>query len=154
MGKRNMKWIGSEPVRCDICGHRYTPADRFFFDFRTRSGSWALGCESCFNRYGCGLGVGNGQKYDLKTRLKVSEPTGIEPVHSLGELRSRAESDDNYRRLLCLSSANLGGPCEGVEQCFQWLVANALETNEEGVVGEVNGCIDLVTTNTNREVPT
>lgn len=68
----------------------------------------------------------------------------IRPVGSLAELRSLANTQEPYRRLMLMASRNLGGPDDTQEKAYQWLVVNALETNEEGVVEEVNGCIPLL----------
>jgi hypothetical protein len=45
--------------------------DKHFYDFKTTSGPWAIGCEKCFEKRGMGLGIGRGQKYELKTLKKV-----------------------------------------------------------------------------------
>ena len=140
------RWMGTKPVRCDICGHKFGDKDEHFYDFATRQGPWALGCDSCFKKYGIGLGIGRGQKYDVRTLYKVeqAEKKKIGPVGSLAELKSLAGADTQYRKLLCLGSSNLGGPNEDMEHCYRWLVLNAQETTEDGVVAEVNACIDMV----------
>jgi hypothetical protein len=61
------RWIGM-PSHCDVCGHAIGD---FFYDAKLREGWWGLVCEQCFNRFGCGLGLGRGQKYDSKTGFKV-----------------------------------------------------------------------------------
>ena len=68
----------------------------------------------------------------------------IPKVTSLADLRYKAVSDAKYRKLLFLASANLGGPNKGENECYNWLMTNAMETDEEGVVEEVNFCRDLV----------
>ena len=138
------KWMGKKPVTCEICGHRFDDQDRYFFDFAMRQGKWALGCEPCFKKHGVGLGSGSGQKYSIRTMDKVEDRRAIKPVGSLNELRHLAETDDNYKKLLCVSSSNLGGPSTDVDKCYRWLMTNALETTETGVVNEVNGCIGLL----------
>lgn len=62
------KWMGSEPIRCDLCGQ---PFKKFFIDGKTTFGPWGLLCEDCHGNKGVGLGEGKGQKYDLKTKIKV-----------------------------------------------------------------------------------
>lgn len=57
------KWMGSDPEACDICRHIIT---KCFIDGRTRMGPWAMMCPSCFKSSGTGLGIGKGQKYELK----------------------------------------------------------------------------------------
>ena len=61
-------WVGTEPKNCDIC---HEPLTRCFYDGKTTMGPWATMCSSCFSRFGYGLGVGKGQKYDLVTLRKV-----------------------------------------------------------------------------------
>lgn len=71
--KRIVKWGGPVPDKCDLCGKPFDPErDRFFFDFRTLFGGWAVGCEVCFQEKGCGLGTGFGQQFDLRTLEKVA----------------------------------------------------------------------------------
>lgn len=67
---RKRKWMGSTPVRCDLCS-RELKDGKFFYDFRMQTGPWALGCEPCFKMYGVGLGLGRGQKYSMATLEKV-----------------------------------------------------------------------------------
>jgi len=72
-------WSGSKPV-CDFCstdafdrlieGKKDAVMDTFV-DGKTKMGPWALMCESCFSKYGVGLGTGLGQRYDAKTLLKI-----------------------------------------------------------------------------------
>jgi hypothetical protein len=67
------------------------------------------------------------------------------PILSLPQLRSKAQTDPNYRRLAILAASNLGGdPGESLDEAMKWLYINAQETDEEGVVEEVNFCRDLV----------
>jgi flavin-binding protein dodecin len=69
----------------------------------------------------------------------------IAPVRYLMELKNLAASDENYKKLLLVSSENLGGSSkDSVEAAYQNLINNANETDEEGVVAEVNGCRDLI----------
>ena len=67
-----VKWRGSKPSKCDLCGTDLKEAT-CFYDFRTVHGSWALGCEVCFTSMGCGLGTGKGQKYSITTLEKINE---------------------------------------------------------------------------------
>ena len=68
----------------------------------------------------------------------------MEKVKSLADLRHRAETDKRYEQLLLIASSNLGGPDADVKKAYSWLIMNAEETDELGVVGEVNYCRDLV----------
>jgi hypothetical protein len=45
-----------EILPCDFCGK---PAK---YDGKTKMGPWADMCETCFRKYGVGLGTGKGQK--------------------------------------------------------------------------------------------
>lgn len=66
--KRSRRWRGTTPVQCDVCHRRFDLSrDTTFYDFKTRAGPWAIGCTSCFTKEGDGLGVGLGQKYNLRT---------------------------------------------------------------------------------------
>ena len=56
------KWLSTPPTRCDICHKHITEV---FIDGRTKMGPWAAMCEDCFKSYGVGLGVGQGQEYQL-----------------------------------------------------------------------------------------
>ena len=66
-----VKWRGSKPIRCDLCGCDLKEAT-CFYDFCTVQGPWALGCEKCFARYGVGLGIGKGQKYSITTLEQIN----------------------------------------------------------------------------------
>ena len=72
MAKAVRRWCGTKPVKCDLCNRRFNSTeDKHFYDFRnTINGSWGLGCKKCFQRYGVGLGIGRGQKYNLLTMEK------------------------------------------------------------------------------------
>jgi len=66
-----VKWLS--PVgKCDFCGKDLNKG-KFFYDFKSNSGPWGLGCQECFELHGCGLGTGLGQKYNAVTREKVEE---------------------------------------------------------------------------------
>ena len=62
------KWMGGIPKTCDLC---HQDLIQQFIDGRTQMGPWAILCAVCHSRYGCGLGIGSGQRYDLKTLEKV-----------------------------------------------------------------------------------
>lgn len=53
-------WMGSPPVKCDIC---HKPITDTFIDGATNMGPWANMCPSCYHQFGRGLGQGSGQKY-------------------------------------------------------------------------------------------
>lgn len=63
------KWMGVVPEVCDFCGE---PLEDVFIDGRTQFGmAWGIMCVECHTYKGCGLGEGKGQKYDLKTLIKI-----------------------------------------------------------------------------------
>ena len=66
--KEKKKWFGSAPDKCAICQAEFKTS---FVDGRVRGGRWALLCEDCHSHYGVGLGLGKGQKYDIKTLEKI-----------------------------------------------------------------------------------
>lgn len=63
------------------------------------------------------------------------------------ELRALAGKDANYAKLMEVAANNLGMPKNHRGGAYNWLEINASEAeggSEEGVVDEVNGCIDLL----------
>ena len=87
----------------------------------------------------------------------MRKATKLAPVRSIGDLRTRAQTDYRYAKLARLSAENLGwwpwiptmtGPTE-LDQCIDWLTINAQETDQDGegeqmVVDEINFCRDCV----------
>ena len=57
------KWYGEVPTQCEVCGGEIKDD---FIDGRTKVGSWANMCPSCHKGFGVGLGVGRGQKYNVR----------------------------------------------------------------------------------------
>jgi len=70
--------------------------------------------------------------------------TLIKKVVSIGDLRQKANKDPKYLQLAMISARNLGGTSKNLDDAINWLNTNALETDEDGVVGEINFCRDLV----------
>jgi hypothetical protein len=68
----------------------------------------------------------------------------IKPVRSLNELYNKARVDKKYEQLLFTAALNLGGSARTISEAYNWLMMNAAETDEQGVVEEVNFCRDLV----------
>ena len=69
----------------------------------------------------------------------------LKKVSSLRELKNLAAVDERYANLLKAASENLGGDGrDDLEKAYRNLINNANETDEEGVVGEVNFMRDLV----------
>lgn len=56
-----MSYINAPKV-CDCCSD---PFGSVMYDGRTVQGPWANMCETCFKRFGVGLGIGRGQRYVL-----------------------------------------------------------------------------------------
>lgn len=65
-------------------------------------------------------------------------------IKSINELESLAQTDKWYENLALTASENLGGGTRDLKQSLQWLRTNAMETDEKGVVNEINFCRDLV----------
>jgi hypothetical protein len=51
-------------MKCDICEKSIT---KVVVDGKMKFGPWAYMCLDCFEKYGVGLGIGKGQKYDVAT---------------------------------------------------------------------------------------
>jgi len=64
----------------------------------------------------------------------------IDPVRSIGELHRRALVNTDYLALAFRAAENLGGRPKKLDEAIRWLRVNALETNEQGVVDEINFC--------------
>jgi hypothetical protein len=63
------KWL-SPYNSCDICNNPIRNKVPWFVDGKTIfKGMWGLLCPTCFEKYGCGLGCGLGQKYDGKSAI-------------------------------------------------------------------------------------
>lgn len=65
-------------------------------------------------------------------------------VRSLSELRTLARGDPRYERLAITAATNLGKAVTTLEEAMRWLLTNAAETSEDGVIGEVNYVRDLI----------
>ena len=63
------RWGAKTPEKCDGCGETL---EGVFIDGKTIFGPWAIMCENCHTTHGVGLGLGKGQKYDLKTLEKIA----------------------------------------------------------------------------------
>jgi hypothetical protein len=55
-------YYASEPEKCDLC-YRSFATMQIMYDAQTTLGAWANLCQTCFNRYGKGIGLGVGQRY-------------------------------------------------------------------------------------------
>ena len=67
------KWRVITPRKCEICEGNLKGA---FVDGKTKVGFWAIMCLACHKEFGVGLGIGKGQKYELK-RMKEGEDEWI-----------------------------------------------------------------------------
>jgi thioredoxin-like negative regulator of GroEL len=66
-------------------------------------------------------------------------------VTSINDLRRRAEKDPKYMQLAITAAKNLGGDVDNLDRAIRFLEINANETDDEqGVVDEVNFCLDLI----------
>ena len=64
------QWLSPAPTECDLCHEGLKDC---FIDGKTTYGPWATMCPTCHNLFGCGLGLGKGQKYDLDTLEKLED---------------------------------------------------------------------------------
>jgi hypothetical protein len=65
-------------------------------------------------------------------------------VKSLGDLRSKAQTDKRYEKLAIAAAENLGKKCDTLDKAMRWLETNAMETDEDGVVDEINFVRDCI----------
>ena len=63
------KWL-SKAENCELC-LKPLEGKEYFVDGDTSFGGWALMCPACFEKYGKGLGLGCGQKYDAVTKEQI-----------------------------------------------------------------------------------
>ena len=67
------KWL-SKVDKCDICKEdlNWVSNKQWFVDGKTKiDDHWAIMCPRCFEKYGTGLGIGWGQKYDVVTMERI-----------------------------------------------------------------------------------
>lgn len=76
--------------------------------------------------------------------MKTKKAAVVSKVVSIGDLQCRATKDPRYLQLAMISARNLGGSPKNLNDAIDWLNTNAMETDEDGVVGEINFCRDLV----------
>ena len=79
----------------------------------------------------------------MKTKKSLVSKV-VSKVVSIGDLRWRSATDPRYRQLAMISARNLGGSPKNLDEAINWLNTNAMETDEDGVVGEINFCRNLV----------
>lgn len=68
----------------------------------------------------------------------VSKPTKLKKVRSIGDLEVLAQDDSRYVELAIRAANNLGGGTRTLKEALYWLRVNAMETDEDGVVDEIN----------------
>lgn len=76
------EWFGRVPKTCDVCEE---DIGDYFVDGRTHYGFWAVMCVQCHQSIGCGLGIGNGQKYWKVPAKQRPEPTDVEEKLGIGK---------------------------------------------------------------------
>jgi hypothetical protein len=77
-----------------------------------------------------------------KEKCKVQTMKKLAPVGSIRHLVSLARTDARYRKLAIDAANNLGAFAnDDFDRAIRWLEINASETDEEGVVEEINFCI-------------
>lgn len=73
-GDSRRYWMGSVPAQCEVSGQ---PFDKVMYDCRIpRYGQWALVCQVAFEDFGCKVGQGFGQKYELQEDGKWLKTAG------------------------------------------------------------------------------
>ena len=68
----------------------------------------------------------------------------IPKVVSLYDLRQKAAADPRYERLALSAARNLGGDAKNLNDAIRWLEINMLETDEDGVINEINFVRDCI----------
>lgn len=63
-------WTSPVPEKCDLCLCLLVN-EEIFVDGKTRDGSWAIMCKSCWDTRGIGIGTGMGQVYELPSGKKI-----------------------------------------------------------------------------------
>lgn len=62
MPARPVYWCGEVDV-CDVCGRKFLGT---MYDASVPGVAWGNLCQRCFDDYGCSLGIGRGQRYDVQ----------------------------------------------------------------------------------------
>jgi hypothetical protein len=58
--QESKQWFGIPPKRCEFCNRGI---GKYFVDGKTKKGYWGIMCPPCHIQFGCGVGVGLGQRY-------------------------------------------------------------------------------------------
>lgn len=68
----------------------------------------------------------------------------LNKIQTINELAYLAHTNKSYEQLAIVAASNLGGGKLNLTGAINWLTINAMETDESGVVDEINFCRDLV----------
>lgn len=68
----------------------------------------------------------------------------LKKIKTISELANLARTNKSYEQLAIVAASNLGGGNLTLNGAISWLNTNAMETDESGVVEEINFCRDLV----------
>lgn len=68
----------------------------------------------------------------------------LKKIKTINELANLARTNKSYEQLAIVAASNLGGGNLSLKGAISWLNTNAMETDESGVVDEINFCRDLV----------
>ena len=70
----------------------------------------------------------------------MTNTTKLRPITSIAMLEHLSLLHDEYRKLAFSAARNLGGTPKTLADALKVLRTNAMETDEEGVVDEINFC--------------
>ena len=68
----------------------------------------------------------------------------LKKIKTISELANLELTKKSYEQLSIVAAYNLGGGNLSLNGAISWLNTNAMETDESGVVDEINFCRDLV----------
>jgi hypothetical protein len=68
----------------------------------------------------------------------------LKKIKTINELAYLARTNKSYEQLAIVAASNLGGGKLTLNGAIDWLNTNAMETDESGVVDEINFCRNLV----------
>lgn len=72
MQQKVKRWLGRQKC-CDLCKTPFTDVEWFADAYCRTINQWALVCPECHEENTSGkFGVGIGQKYDAKTKVKIA----------------------------------------------------------------------------------
>ena len=68
-------YYAGEPDKCDLCFRSFALMT-VMYDGQTTMGKWADMCQTCFSRFGRGIGQGIGQRYSKQEDGKWLKTAG------------------------------------------------------------------------------